>query len=229
MSDLVKIDASELDALAKRLGLSADQIARVQYRAINRIADKAFTRSRREIVSTLSLTDRYVSDRMTLTKATEDRPFAVVSARRRPTTLATYGARQLVAAAKRAKGDARRSIPAGRKQAGISVLVSRSAGRKKMAGAFLIPLRAGKVDGGNGMGVFIREGGLPVATKALSQTGTIVGKHRWRRGGQLRHLYGPSVDQAFRWAREVVVPELKTELEAEMTRLAVLEFKKAIR
>ena len=204
MSSLIKVDTAQLEALARRFGLAGEQVAKVQSRAINRVAEKANTRSRRAIVSQVALTDNYVRDRMSLSKATESRPVAVIAARRRATTLATYGAKQITASARRAKGDARRGIAAGRKQAGISVLVGRAKGRKKMAGAFFMPLRAGNEAGGNGMGVFIRQGG------------TIV------------HKYGPSVDQVFRGVINDIVPDVTAELEIEMTRLAVLEVKKAI-
>lgn len=207
MSSLIKVDTAQLEMMARRFGLAGEQVARVQVRAINRVAEKANTRSRREIVSQVALTDTYVRDRMSLSKATEGRPVAIISARRRATTLATYGARQITAAAKRAKGDARRGIAAGRKQSGISVLVGRAHGRKKMAGAFFMPLRAGKEVGGNGMGVFVREG----------------------RNGEPIHLYGPSVDQVFRGVINDIVPDVTVELETEITRLAVLEVKKAIK
>lgn len=235
MSSLIKVDASQLETMARRFGLAGEQVARVQVRGINRVAEKANTRSRREIVSQVALTDTYVRDRMSLSKATEGRPVAIISARRRATTLATYGARQLTAAAKRAKGDARRGIAAGRKQSGISVIVGRSTGRKKMAGAFLIPLRAGRENGGNGMGVFIRTGAIGHA-EAITAVQVYVGKHRWKktrahagRGGALRHLYGPSVDQVFRGVIDDIVPDISAELETEMARLAVLEIKKAIK
>lgn len=207
MSSLIKVDTSQLETLARRFGLAGEQVARVQSRAINRVAEKAYTRSRRAIVSQVALTDTYVRDRMSLSKATESRPVAIISARRRATTLATYGARQITASAKRAKGDPRRGISAGRKQAGISVLVGRAKGRKKMSSAFFMPLRAGKEAGGNGMGVFVREG----------------------RNGEPIHLYGPSVDQVFRGVIDDIVPDVIAELETEMTRLAVLEVKKAIK
>jgi hypothetical protein len=207
MSGIVKVDTSQIDAVARRFGLSAEQVPRVQYMAINRIAEKAQTRSRRMIVAQVNLPDAYVRARMWLTKASEGRPVAIISARRRATTLASYGAKQMTVAAKRAKGDARRNIAAGRKQAGISVLVSRANGRKPMRGAFFMPLRAGKIAAGNGMGVFIREGA----------------------NGEPVHLYGPSVDQVFSGVIDDIVPEIRVEFETEMTRLATLEIRKSIK
>lgn len=203
MSALIKADTTQLESMARRFGFSGEQVARVQYRAINRVAEKATTRSRREIVSQVALTDAYVRDRMSLSKATESHPVAIISARQRATKLATYGAKQITASAKRAKGDPRRGIAPGRKQAGISVQVGRGAGRKKMAGAFFLPLRAGQEAGGNGMGVFVRT------------------------GDAIDHLYGPSVDQVFRSVIKDITPDVTAELETEMTRLAVLEVKKA--
>lgn len=73
------------------------------------------------------------------------------------------------------KGDALRGIPENMKSAGYTVDVNRK-GEKTIASAFTLPLRRGTADGGNGVGVFQRPKG----------------------GGDLKHLYGPSVYQTFR-------------------------------
>lgn len=164
-------------------------VDRAAYRAVNKVAAKTVTRSRKLISSQLSLKSDYIRDRMRIDKASPGNPTAIIRARLRATTLSSYGASQLTRGAKnrKARGDALRAIAAGRKAAGISVEVKRGV-RKKMPGAFTLPLRAGKVSGGNGFGVFIR------------------------RGGRLEHQYGPSVDQAFRRIKDELAPEISADL-----------------
>lgn len=203
-----RVRVSDVNRISRGLIDAATSTERTVYRAINKVASKTLTRSRREIVSQVMLTQTYVRERMSLQKAGPNRNFAVITARQRPTTLATYGAKQLTRQAKKAKGDARRSIPAWRKQAGVSVKVKRAGSRKQMRGAFFVPLKAGAVAAGNGVGVFVRTG-----------TGT----------KDIKHLYGPSVDQVFRTVREKVKPEVERELRVELKRLAALEAGKAIK
>lgn len=163
----------QLGKAGKRLTSTVDASRVAGYRAANVTGRKVITDTKRDIASQLSLTQREIAEVMSMSNAIRDNPTAVVKVRKSPMRLARYGARQLTAKAKRAKGDALRGIAAGRKQAGVSVKVARGA-RKKMRGAFLVPLRAGNVSGGNGMGVFVRK------------------------GKEIIHLYGPSQYQLFR-------------------------------
>ena len=149
---------------------------------------------------------------------------AVIAARKRPTRLATYGAKQVTRKDKGAKrgtghnggklwgihagsGDPSRNIAAGSVPAGITVKELRRSPRQKLPGAFFMPLRGGKAEGGNGMGVFIR-------------TGT--GKR------DLKHLPGLSVDQVFKSVIDTIAPDVETELEEALLRQARYEFAKAL-
>ncbi len=199
------VDVTGLEALAARLAAAGLSMERVRRMAINTVARKTMTRSRREIVTQVNLKASYVKERMTLKTATSASPVAVITARRRATRLATYGAKQVTRAARRAKGDSRRGIGPGRKQAGVSVSVKAGGSRKRMDGAFFMPLRAGQAAGGNGMGVFVRTGS---GRKAM------------------KHLYGPSVDQVFRGVAAQIVPDVKAELAREIQRLAAVQLKK---
>lgn len=198
----MRITARVVNNAAKRLERAAEAASVAIPRAINKVASKAFTRSRREIRSRVNLTDKYLKDadktgrpRLRLEKATARKPYAVIAARVRPTRLATYGAKQLRRKAKsgaKAKGDVLRKIPQGSKQAGVSVKVKRSGGRKKMPGAFLIPLKRGNLaPGTQGMGLFIRTG---------------PGRN------QIEHKYGPSVDQVFRGVRLTILRDVRKDL-----------------
>lgn len=191
----MKIDGLETIARAvKGLQRIKDANARAAYRAVNSVSSKVATQSRREIGEQINLPQSYIRDQTTVTKASTDRPIAIIKMRKRPVRMARFGARQLTAPVRGprgARGDSSRGIPSGRKAAGVSVRISRSGGRTSRRSGFLIPLRAGNVDGGNGLGLFVRTGKGPTAIK---------------------HKYGPSPDQLFRRWRSQAAPDIKTML-----------------
>jgi len=139
VSRIVVVNKELLEQVARELGLGADVVEKTAYRAVNAVAAKNLTRSRREITSQVNLTASYVRDRMGLRKAGPSQTAATIYARRRATRLATYGAKQVTRKDQGAKrpaghyggkrwgihagsGDARRNIaagtvPAGRRQA----------------------------------------------------------------------------------------------------------------
>lgn len=204
MSSFVKVDTSGLHALASRLGSFSNEVQIIQARALNKAAEKGRAAAKREIVAQVSLKASYVLDRLSLRKASAARPVAVIATAMRGISLANYSPRQLTRAAKRGKGDAMRGIAAGRKQGGVSVSVG-VRGRRQMAGAFMVPRRAGTASGGNGMGIFIRVG-----------TGR----------KDIKHLYGPSVDQVFSGVIAGISGELASEFKAEAERLAAVALRK---
>ena len=215
---------SGLNALRKvadDLGIAADVVTRTAYRAVNAVAAKNMTRSRREVVSRVNLNAKYVSDRMHLEKAYPKRATATISGRSRSTTLTTYGAVQKTKAAPRKtrkgntrehplRGDESRGIPAGKIQAGISVAVYRKKSRYVVGGgnSFFVPLQVGSEGGsGNGVGVFIR-----------------TGKGR----NAIRHKYGPSVNRVLQEVFPEIQQDVQAELEAALLRQARFEFSKVL-
>lgn len=232
MSSFVRLDTSQLEAAATELGIAASAVQRTAYRAINGVAAKTMTRARREIVSQVNLSAKYVRDRLDLRKANPGSLRAVISGRQHSTRLATYKAIQKTMTARRAKGDAKRGIPAGRKQAGVSVSVTRGGSRKTMRGAFMIPLRSGAVAGGNGMGVFIRTGRAK-NQRPLIDVGAGFKKNSSAPGrvesGDIRHLYGPSVDDVLSGVINTIEPDVQSELAVALVRQARFEFGKALK
>jgi len=171
----------------------ARAVKKAQMRAINRVASKTRTAASKAIREDVRLPASYVNENLKVSqKASINNPEAVITARKRPTRLARYGAKQLARAAKNASGDPSRGIGAGRKQAGVSVGVKKGSGRRKKRNAFLMPLKnSGK------MGVFVRIG---------------------RAKKDIKHLYGPSVDQVFREVRRDLKPEIPRNLAIEYER-----------
>lgn len=187
----VSIDISQISNAKAFLKTIRKATETAQYRAVNYAATKARTEARKAISGRYNLKAGYINETLEVKpKASTNRPAAILRARKRPTRLARYGAKQLTAAARGAGGDSLRGIAPGRKQAGVSVKVRRGGQTRKMRKAFLVPLRNAGV-----MGAFIR-------------TGT--GK------SDIKHLYGPSVDQAFKWVRDQGA--LKNNIRANMVR-----------
>lgn len=180
---------------AARLRSIPAAIARAKVRALNKVAATTRTEASKQIRQAVKLPASYVNKPgvLEVIKAQADGNEAIIRARKRPIRLATYGAKQLTKAAPRAKGDALRGIAAGRKQAGVSVNVTGS--RKKMPGAFLIPLK-----NGNGFGLFTRTG--PARN-------------------QVEHHYSLSVNQMFKKLKPALSVVAQTKLrEVMQTQLA---------
>lgn len=171
--------AKALKKMARDIERYPAQSARAGLAAVNDVASTVMTAASRDISQRYNLPATYTREQFTQRPATTANPTAVIAARKRGTRLARFEANQITAAAKRAKGDNSRGIAHGRKQAGISIKVKRQGARQTLKHAFFLPLRAGKVDGGNGMGIFTHE------------------------GSRLKHHYGISPSQAYAgWIRE---------------------------
>lgn len=184
----MKITIAGLDALtaaAARVRAVPEASARAAMRAVNSVGAKVVTQSRRDISAQINLPQSYIKEQTTVSKASMARPVSEIRMRVRPVRMARFSARQLHQAAKhrhRAKGDRLRGIAPGRKQAGVSLKITRKGGRTSSRAGFLIPLRAGSDPGANGMGLFVRTGRGPKA---------------------IYHKPGPSPDQLFRrWRTE---------------------------
>lgn len=187
------INAKDITKATGFLRGAVRAVEKAQMRAINRTASKTRTAASKAIRQDIKLPASYVNENLKVSrKASINNPEAVITGRKRPTRLARYGAKQMSRVAKQASGDPSRGIASGRKQAGVSVAVKKGGSRKKMRKAFLIPLK-----GSNAMGVFVRTGS---------------GKK------DIKHLYGPSVDQVFRAVRTDLKPQIRRELVTEYER-----------
>jgi hypothetical protein len=166
--------------MAAKLGATPAAAERAAYRTLNAVAARVQTDAIRSIVSQINLPTGYVRGVFSVHKAGPGVLKAEVRASMAPVGLERFAAKQVTkknTLKRPGKGDSLRGIPAGRKAAGVSVKVAKSGPRKTMPGAFLMPMRAGLVSGGNGLGVFTRRG-------------------PGKKG--IKHEYGPSPDQLFR-------------------------------
>ena len=170
--------AKALKKMARDIERYPAQSARAGLAAVNDVASTVITAASRDISQRYNLPASYVHEKFILRPAGGSNQTAVIAARKRGTRLARFESQQMTAAAKRAKGDTSRNITKGRKQAGISIKVMRQGARQTLKHAFFLPLRAGKVDGGNGLGIFTHEDG-----------GTT----------RIKHHYSISPSQAYAW------------------------------
>ena len=199
-----RVNTTEISKATGLLKGAVSALEKAQMRAVNRVASKTRTAASKAIRQQVKLPASYVNQNLTVTKkATITQPEAVISGRKRPTRLARYGAKQMTRVARGAAGDMVRGIASGRKQAGVSVAVRKGGARKKMRKAFLIPL-----NGSGEMGVFVRTG---------------------RGKKDIKHLYGPSVDQVFNSVRNDLKPEIRRNLVSEYQAQLAYALRKGIK
>ena len=178
----LRINMAQVEALTGKIGkLEPAELGSNLVSAINEVADRAYDFARKRMTDSVNLTDDYVRRKMVVQAATAQRPEARITAsgaREDMTVLGRYDAKMVLAPRKSPKarpttGGLR--IPSGMRQNGVEVKVRKTGGDSEIEYGFLQPLRAGKTDGGNGLGVFARS-----------------------KSGVKRHRYGPAVYQLFR-------------------------------
>lgn len=195
-NSLLKFDTTKLDKLGADLGrVGGEAIGAATVTALNHVVGTAYDLARGKMNATINLSDDYLRRKMVVVQATAQNPKAAITAsgsRENMTPLGRYNAKPIYAPAKskRARptsGGLR--VPAGMRQAGVQVEVSRGSPNAGFATGFLLPLKSGGEAGGNGVGVFTR------------------------RGGKLKHHYGPAVYQLFKTQIPNIEGEVGDDLE----------------
>ena len=199
MSKLVTFDARQVIDLAGKVDAAFDpvRINRALVQAVNAATSAFDTKARRAMNAGIALDDAYISSRMEREDATST-PSASITAmgpgrpnRRGLTILGHYSPEIITTGAgQRAKGDAKRGIPAGQKAAGVRVTVTRGS-PKAITKAFTLTLRRGTV-AGDQVGVFTRTD-----------------------SGKLKHHYGVSPYSLFRFQATTREDELRNDLAAK--------------
>lgn len=190
----LRIDATQVEALAQRLARAdGEDVGRASVAALNEVVDRTFDLSRERMIAGINLDDPYLRRRMSVRHATRGKPEAEITARGDSTSLGRFDARPVIVpnVRKGGKGNKALGIPAGEKQRGVTVEVIRGQRNSGFVpGGFLLPLRRGNQDGGNGFGVFART-----------------------KGGALRHRYGPSIYQLFAYQADRILEDVADDLE----------------
>lgn len=208
----LKFDTQAVEALARRIAeATGDQVGAASVAALNEVADRTFNLARDRMTAGINLDDPYLRRRMSVRHATPGRPEASIMARggrSDMTVLGRFDAKPVIVPNVRSGGRGNRAlgIPAGEKQAGVTVEVIRGQRNEGFVPrGFLLPLRRGRQDGGNGFGVFARG-----------------------RDGKLRHRYGPSVYQLFAFQAERIEDEVAADLEKTLIEQVDAALQKAL-
>lgn len=150
-----------LRAIRKQIEAYPQAAAVAAKKTVNEAAAQAAQQAANDISQRYTLSAAYVREKLIVHPAKTTANAAVV-AKKDTFNKARYAATQITAPAPGAKGDPRRGIPAGRKQAGVSAKILRAGSRKVVRGEFLLPRQRGfgsnAISGGLGMGVFSRYG-----------------------------------------------------------------------
>lgn len=210
-SFIITIRPDEVKGLASALGgITNERMTRATVLAVNQVAERTYTTAKKKMLSGINLPESYLDEKFILTPAPEGRPIALITARRRHTSLARYSPKQMMQPAKhpaKSKGDARLGIPSGMKSAGVRVEVTRGSA-KPISYAFFMPMKAGRGEPGtNGMGLFER-----------------IGPNK----KDYKTLYGPSVYQLFRTAVGGIYDDIETDLRATVVAATRAEIEKAL-
>lgn len=187
----VTFDFSEADRLAGGLdrltGAAGLQLAAID--AVNAVVKRADVALRAAENANLNLSDAYVKSKTDLSLATSA-PYAQITTRGDLTILGRYPVAQQWQPAKgKARGDPKRGIPVGNKQAGVRVDIKPSAPTYQSKW-FTMTLRRG-TQPGDSIGVFVR---------------TSAG---------LKHIYGPSPYSLFRFQSQAQFDQIADDLERE--------------
>lgn len=191
----IDVSATGLRDFAERIEKFPRVTRKAAYISINAAARKARTAASREIRAQVTLSTTYLNKDKRLyvsRKARETDLTAKITARQRPTSLKTYGAKQLTR-----KGKRKAKVGAG-----VSVGVKRGGGRRKIRQAFFMRLK----NGNTGVAVRSLEG---LNLKKLGASPKYAGVHV---------LYGPSIDQVFNTVRNDISPEISKYLVQEFDR-----------
>lgn len=157
-------DLRELDRFAEAIAKAPEAGERALVKAIDAGADFALKDGIDRITRHLNLPRSYIEGHMKIgQRAKYGDPTAVITGRRRQTTLRTYGGNRYATNAvknrRRSKGDRRRGIAKGRKAAGILPFqVTRAKAATGWAGGFIVFLNRGRARDGSNVAMATRNG-----------------------------------------------------------------------
>lgn len=194
----IKIGIDQIVDLADAVGeLDARELSKAALAALNETVDRTYDLSRERITTGINLSDDYLRRRMVVDHATDNSLEATITAtgdRSQMTRLAKYDA-QMVIVPRTSKGKSRSKglLPLnGGKQAGVTVTVTK--GHPKTLSDNYFILRLANHGAEEKFGVFSR-------VKGKSQNTA------------LKHHYGPSVYQLFRYQAGQIIDEVADDLQ----------------
>lgn len=206
----LRVETDGLEGVTKLLGSLPKAAAKARRPAINTTTRYAYAESSREIRGQVAFTRNYLGsatsgNRLRVTRwASEERPEAVIQARKRATSLARFAQSKSF-----------------NRKAGVTVSVAPGSA-KRLPGAFLMKLNSGasKTEDQYNVGLALR---LKPGQRVFNKSVMIPYSRRVRPGRKkvdsaLYMLYGPSVDQVFRSVALKVEPRVSAKLREEFLR-----------
>lgn len=205
----IEVDVLRVEALGGNLAqIDGAMLAGIATDAVNEVSDRAFALAKNRMREGLNLSEDYIGRRVSLRKAQRSaRPRAVITAAGNLTTLGHYAAQIVTKAVKRpkrAKGNPALGIPAGEKQGGVSVEVTKGS-RKIVREAHSDVFQIAK---------FKDTEGNPLIFQRLKGSTNARGKEK------LRVLYGPSVYQLFKYQVPLIIDDVEYDLEETVATMA---------
>lgn len=221
------INVSEVEALAGRLSqLEGRRLGGVALEAVNAVATRFEKSAIRGELANINLTEAYVRQKTDLALGTNPaNPQATITTQGGLTPLGNFGGTVWF----RQPGAPRRAGKVkGRRSAGVAANI-RNSDRLLEGQWFVLPLRRGQVDRGNGYGVFVRKSEL--LGKGKNDYGPGLGDAGRRRDGKYGkgQVYGPAPYMLFRRQIAVQGPALERDLEQTVTDSLVAEIQKVVR
>jgi hypothetical protein len=196
----VTLDLLGVERLAESVGrLDQTVLAETIVNALNITGDEIFELAKDRMNADINLSDEYLRSKMDIERATPGKPEVTITARSAGTVLGRFDAKPVVVDTKgdasNLKGNKALGIAPGKKQAGVTVQVRRSAVNTNFTPrGFLMPLKGkGGEQGANGLGVFAR-----------------------RRSGVKKNRYGPAVYQLFGYQADQIETEVYEKLDENL-------------
>ena len=203
------IEVKPVEELATRLERATRRalVSLTAVDVVNEVATRFDAAARRGMNEGINLSDDYIARRMQLVRAVGKPSAEIIAKGFRSgggTVMSNFPYAQLTTSAPRAKGDPKRGIPAGHKQAGIAVEIAKG-GALDVESWFTMTLRRGTV-AGDKVGVFYRN-----------------------KAGDVEHKYGPAPYSLFRFQIEQRVDSLADDLQGTALRQVGDALERAIR
>lgn len=210
----IRIDTTKIEGLVEDLAkLPGSEIVGAVVEALNQEVAYVYDFAARRMSSQVNLDMAYIQSHMGVRQATPSKLQASITAygdRSLLTPLSRYP-NQMILAPRKTTGHRYNNekrpytgglkLPEGMRQKAVQVNVSREGGGATLLYAFFQPLMAGKVRGGNGLGIFARD-----------------------RSGKKLHRYGPSVYQMF----GVLIPSIGDEVADSLSEKTLNEVQKRV-
>jgi hypothetical protein len=180
----IKLDFTALINLSKDVEQTPKELAQLAIGVVNIVAVKAFNESKELTLAKVNLSPEHVNANYRLESATTATGAATITASGRGISLLDFNPQTVsVRASSRAKG--RNGVPAGYKQAGVTVDVKSVGSNGLIEHGFFLNVKSG-------LGIFTRS-----------------------RTGKIQKRYGPSEDQVFSNTIPEITPNIENSLETE--------------